>query len=84
MSPHGTLLLVAAVLGFGGKLVFRNATLRVVLAAALALPLALLLWSGETPSPIGLAIGAPLSLAGGVAGVALAGLVLGRVPPFPP
>lgn len=77
MSPHGLVLLIAMAIGAAGKLILPEFAVRTALIAALAVPLGLALWLGETPSPLGLLLIAPLSLAGAAAGVA-AGALLGR------
>jgi len=47
MSPHGLVLLLAASIGFVGKLVFPARTLLVLLVAAAAFPIGLTLFYGD-------------------------------------
>ena len=74
MSPHGLIFLMAVLSGVGGELLFPRSTLRV----ALALLAGLLLYIGEPPSPLGLALVTPMILAGAAIGVA-AGRSLSRL-----
>ena len=78
MSPHGLIFLMAVLSGVGGELLFPRSTLLVVGASSLALLAGLLLYIGEPPSPLGLALVTPMILAGAAIGVA-AGRSLSRL-----
>ena len=70
MSPHGLVFLTSIMLGAAGKALFPRFTLRVIAASAVALPLCVSIYFGETPSLLGIALVAPITLAGAVIGVA--------------
>jgi len=78
MSPHGVILLSSLVLAAAGKMMFHQYTLWTVAVSALALPVGVIFWVGELPSPLGLIIAAPISLVGAILGVGAGGFLAQR------
>jgi membrane protein implicated in regulation of membrane protease activity len=76
MSPHALIFLAAMLLGAATKMIVPRFTLRIVGLCAVAVPLSLAVHLGEPPSVLGLAIVAPIGVAGSAAGVAAGALAM--------
>ena len=74
MTPHGIVFLSAFLLGMTGKAWFPQSSIRVTVGAAGAVIVALGLYVGDWPSPLGLALVTAGSLVGAGSGVAAAKL----------